>query len=122
MIRSVSHAKTEAVDAHKEAKATFDRVQTEFNETEALLDKGRDFITNLTNVISNSSASPNEIKTIAEDVLKLDLRLDPDEIKHLANNIDQTVAQLENVESIIENTRHDLHLVEGLRNDSTAAK
>lgn len=122
LIRSVSHSKTEAGDAHKKAKETFDKVQQTYNSTEALLAEGRDLITNLTNVVSNNTASPNEIKSIAEEILKLDLRLDPDEIKHLANNIDQTVAELENVEAIIENTRHDLELVEGLRNNATAAQ
>lgn len=122
LIRSVSHAKTEAGDAHKKAKETFDKVQQTYTSTEALLTEGRDLITNLTNVISNNTASPNEIRTIAEEILKLDLHLDPAEIKHLANNIDQTVAELENVEQIIENTRSDLELVEGLRNNATAAQ
>lgn len=122
LIRSVAHSKTEASDAHKKAKETFDKVQQTFNSTEALLLEGRELITNLTNVISNNTASPNEIKMIAEEILKLDLRLDPEEIKHLANNIDETVLQLENVELIIENTRQDLELVEGLRNNATAAK
>jgi coxsackievirus/adenovirus receptor len=122
LIRSVSHSKTEAGDAHKKAKETFDKVQETYSSTEALLSEGRDLITNLTDIVSNNTASPNEIKTIAEDILKLDLHLDPAEIKHLANNIDQTVAELDNVEQIIENTRLDLELVEGLRNNATAAQ
>lgn len=122
LIRSVSHSKTEAGEAHKKAKETFNKVEQTYNSTKSLLAEGKELITNLTNVVSNNTASPNEIKSIAEDILKLDLRLDPDEIKHLANNIDQTVAELENVELIIENTRHDLKLVEDLRNNATAAQ
>lgn len=122
LIRSVSHSKTEAGDAHRKAKETFDKVQQNYNFTETQLALSRDLITNLTNTISNNTASPNEIKGIAEEILKLDLHLDPAEIKHLANSIDQTVAELENVEQIIENTRHDLELVEGLRNNATAAQ
>lgn len=122
LIRSVSHAKTEAGDAHKKAKETFDKVQHTYTSTEALLKEGRDLITNLTNVVENNTASPSEIKSIAEEILSLDLHLDPDEIKHLANSIDKTVAELDNVEQIIENTRHDLELVEGLRNNATAAQ
>lgn len=122
LIRSVSHSKTEAADASKKAKETFDKVQQTYNSTEALLAEGRDLISNLTNVVSNNTASPNEIKSIAEEILTLDLQLDPADIKHLANNIDQTVAALDNVELIIENTKHDLELVEGLRNNATAAQ
>lgn len=122
LIRAVSHAKTEAADAHKKAKETLKKVQETYNSTEAMLAEGKELITNLTNVSSENDASPDKIKSIADEVLKLDLRLDPDEIKHLANNIDETVAALDNVEIIIENTRHDLELVEGLRNNATAAQ
>lgn len=122
LIRSVSHSKTEAGDAHKKAKETFDKVQQTYTSTEALLKEGKDLSTHLTNVVSNNTASPNEIKEIAEEILKLDLHLDPAEIKHLANNIDETVAKLEDVEQIIETTRNDLELVEGLKNNATAAQ
>lgn len=122
IIRTVSHAKTEAGDAHKKAKETFDKVQQTYNSTEKLLEEGKELITNLTNVIGNKTASPSEIKDIADEILKLDLRLDPDEIKHLANNIDQTVAALDDVEYIIQNTRQDLQAVEGLRDSAVQAK
>jgi laminin beta 1 len=121
-IRSVSHAKTEAVEAHKKAKETFDKVQDTYSNTEGLLNDGRDLIGNLTSIISNNTASPAEIKEIAENILKLDLHLDPSEIKHLANNIDQTVAELENVDDIIENTRHDLEMVEKLKENASEAQ
>lgn len=122
LIRSVSHAKTEAVEAYKKAKETFDKVEQTFNDTESMLDNGRGFITILTNILSNNTASPAEIKEIAEGILKLDLHLDPDEIKHLANDIDKTVAELENVETIIENTQHDLEMVEKLKMDAVEAQ
>lgn len=47
--------------------------------------------------------------------LALDLELDPEEIKVLADKIDTTVSKLENVESIIYNTRHDLERVQNLK-------
>lgn len=83
---------------------------------------GRNLITNLTNIISNNTASPNEIRTIAENTLKLDLHLDPEGIKYLANRIDQTVSELQDVEYIIENTKNDLDYVEGLKENATVAK
>lgn len=76
----------------------------------------------MTNIISNNTASPNEIKAIAESTLNLDLHLNPEGIKYLANRIDQTVSELENVEYIIENTRNDLEYVEGLKENATIAK
>lgn len=43
------------------------------------------------------------------------MRLDPEEIKALASKIDATVAQLENVDTIIYNTRDDLNRVNELK-------
>jgi coxsackievirus/adenovirus receptor len=122
LIRSVSHAKTEASEAHKKAKEIFDKIQQQFNETSDSLARGRELHKTLTDAISNTTASPSEIREIAENILKLDLHLDPAEIKHLANNIDKTVAELENVEVIIENTRNDLEMVDKLRNSATEAE
>lgn len=122
LIRSVSHAKTEAVEAYKKAKETFDKVEQTYNSTESMLEEGRNLITNLTNIIANDTASPSEIKEIVDSVLKMDLHLDPEEIKHLANNIDKTVAELENVDTIIENTQHDLEMVENLKTDAIGAQ
>jgi laminin, beta 1 len=122
LIRSVSHVKTEAAEAHKKSKDTFENVQRTHNSTETLLTEGRDLIKTLNDIISNDTASPDEIKEIAEGVLKLNLHLDPDEIKHLANNIDKTVAELENVDQIIENTRFDLEMVEQLKTKATDAE
>lgn len=47
--------------------------------------------------------------------LALDLQLEPEEIKLLANKIDDTVSKLENVESIIHSTRSDLARVNYLK-------
>lgn len=47
--------------------------------------------------------------------MALNLRLDPEEIKALASKIDATVSQLENVDTIIQNTRGDLSHVNKLK-------
>lgn len=54
--------------------------------------------------------------------LELDLELDPEDIKILANKINETVSQLQNVETIISNTRYDLERVENLRNEANISK
>lgn len=54
--------------------------------------------------------------------LALDLELDPEEIRILADKIESTVSQLENVESIIDNTRYDLERVENLKELANRSK
>jgi laminin, beta 1 len=122
IIRSVSHAKTEALDAHKKAKETFEKVQLNHNSTENLIETSRELIKNLTNTVSNNTASPNEINILAKEILDLDLELDPNEIRLLADNIGSTVSKLDNVDNIIQNTKEDLANVEKLRQDATDAE
>lgn len=52
----------------------------------------------------------------------MNLQLDPEEIKVLANKINETVKTLDNVQIIIQNTRTDLDLVENLKNQANASK
>ena len=52
----------------------------------------------------------------------LNLELDPEEIKTLAEKINEAVSQLENVESIIDETRYDLNKVDNLKNSAEDAK
>lgn len=47
--------------------------------------------------------------------LELKLQLDPEQIKEMATKIDDTVSQLENVDTIIQNTRSDLARVNNLK-------
>lgn len=122
IIRAVAHAKNDAFEAHKKAKDVFDIVQKTHNDTEELIRHSRELITNLTNAISNNTASPKEIRMLADEILQLDLELDPKEIELLANNIDETVRKLEGVDQIIENTRGDLELVDKLRESAASAE
>ena len=120
------------------------------NRTKALITDGNDLIANLTEILNNNTASPAEIKKLAEEVssiqfmysqnlanhlaakciavttylmclifvlqtLELKLQLDPEQIKELAAKIDDTVSKLENVDTIIQNTRSDLNRVNNLK-------
>lgn len=54
--------------------------------------------------------------------MTLNLQLDPEEIKALASKIDATVAQLENVDTIIQNTRDDLARVTNLKDVAQSSR
>lgn len=110
------------MDAHKQTKETFDNVQSNYNGINEQINKAQNLINNLTSIIKNTTASPEEIEFTSREILKMDLTLEPDEIKHLANRIDQTVLELENVESIIANTKGDLEDVENLKQAAIDAK
>lgn len=122
LIRSISQAKSSAIDGYKKANAAFKATEGYYNETEKIISEARDLITALTDLIDNNTASPDEIKSIADQTISKELTLDPDEIKYLAKKIDETVAQLENVDSIIAATRNDMDRVEDLKTDAEFTK
>lgn len=122
LIRSISQAKTSAVDGYRKANSAFKATEGYYNETEKLISEARDLITALTDLIDNNTASPDEIKHLADQTINQELTLDPDEIKYLAKKIDETVAHLENVESIIDATRYDMERVEDLKSDAEFTK
>lgn len=55
-------------------------------------------------------------------ILDLNLQLDPEQIKELANKIDETVSQLKNVDAIIQSTRNDLTRVNQLKELATSTR
>lgn len=118
----LSQAKTNASEAFKKSEKAFIEAENYLNETKELIYQGNELIANLTNVLNNNTASPDEIRNIAEQTSALNLELDPEEIKALASKIDETVSQLENVETIIYNTRHDLERVEQLKNQANESR
>lgn len=68
LIRSLSQAKTNATEAWKRANNIFREAEEYYNLTSAGIDTAKDAIMQLTDVIRNNSASPEEIQAIAEDV------------------------------------------------------
>lgn len=122
LIRSISQAKSSALDGYKKADLAFKVTEGYYNETEKLINEARDLIVTLTDLIENNTASPNDIKHLADQTINQELTLDPDAIKYLAKKIDDTVAQLQNVDSIIAETREDMEEVENLKIDAEYAK
>lgn len=144
LIRSLNQAKQNASDALEKSKRSYLEAVSFLNETERLAYEGERLFTNLTNAYENEEASPEEIKSIAQKVnpfvvfvygrtiynnisrffqtLALELELDPEEITNLASKIEKTVAQLEDVEAIISNTRQDIERVNELKDQANEAK
>lgn len=66
--------------------------------------------------------SNEKLKIHFSQTLELNLQLDPEQIKELADKIDDTVSQLENVDEIIESTRSDLALATNLKDVSFSTR
>lgn len=122
LIRSLSHVKQDAAEAERNATAAFLEADGFLNETKRLTYEAEDLVHQLSNAYNNDVASAADIRQKAEDTLALRLELDHNEIKKLANKINETVSQLDNVDAIILNTRQDLEDVQQLKEQALGAK
>lgn len=118
----MSQAKTNASEAFKKAKRAHDKAKAHYDLTHLLIVQANGVVTALTDIIDNNTATPDKIRELAEQIMGYTLQLDPDQIQKLAQQIDEAVSHLENVESIIRNTEHDLLRVEALKDNTLATK
>ena len=118
----MSQAKANASEAYKKATKIYDTAQMEFNKSEALIKESNDLINNLTEVINDNSASPGEIMNLAMQILQLNLQFDPQQIEMMAMEIQKLLANLENVDEIIKETKTHLEDVEELKLNALSMK
>lgn len=115
LIRSLAQAKANASEAFSTAKSAHYDTELYLNRTNDFIKRGTESLTALSNILNDETASIDEIKELAEKTLRSDLQLDPQAIDVLGKKIAEVVLSLENVESIIQNTRQDLDRVDQLK-------
>ncbi|CAG0885936.1 unnamed protein product [Cyprideis torosa] len=72
--------------------------------------------------LNRRGATPEGIRTLAEEVLSMSISLDPQEIISLSSQINKTVSSLTNIDEIIEETQGDLNTAEKLKFRADRAK
>ncbi|XP_055377658.1 laminin subunit beta-1 isoform X2 [Condylostylus longicornis] len=122
IIRSLAQAKQNASEAYIKASEAFEEAERYLNRTNKMIATGDELVNDLNNIINNQTASPESIEELAEKTINLDLQLEPEEISKLGKKINEAVASLKDVETIIENTRHDLYKVERLKEKANNTK
>lgn len=121
-IRALTQAKLNASEAYQKAKSGFEQSERYLNQTEEAIKVATNLITAVNDFQQNKTALPSESQQLAQDTLLLDLTLDPKEIDTLGIKINEAVASLKNVESIILNTRPDLERVNKLQSRANSTK
>lgn len=64
----LSQAKLNATDAYKRAESALQQANSYFNRTRNLINEGNELIANLTGILHNKTASPEEIEKLANEV------------------------------------------------------
>ena len=72
--------------------------------------------------MNRSGADPDEVRRIAQFVLGRKLTISEDEIKQLAERINEAVRKLTGIDQILEETKNDLIMIDDLRKQAILAK
>lgn len=67
----LSQARANASEAFRRAEIVYESAALYLNRTKSLINEGNQLIQNLTGILQNNTASPSEIKKLAEEVMHL---------------------------------------------------
>ncbi|XP_052780094.1 laminin subunit beta-1-like [Mya arenaria] len=101
-------AKMEAQMAFAEAS----KAKTASEDTRADLEK---LLTDVRDFLQLNGAEPKNIEATANEVLAMTISLQPEQVIQLAQEINQTIQGLQNIDNILDDTREDLGTAEKLK-------
>ncbi|XP_060515754.1 laminin subunit beta-1 isoform X2 [Cylas formicarius] len=119
-IRNVSQINTN--ETRKLAQETFDVINNELLKSNLSLEKANDMVKAMREYLGQNNTKPEDIKNIAEQVLRKNISKTPEQVKELADNIKNAIDRLTNTDHIIEATKNDLAKVKQLKEDAKYAK
>ncbi len=118
-MRGVRAKTTEALD---QAQMAYDAAAMARNEAEGAQTNLTGLLQAITDFIESKKVTPAEIQQVAQMALETQISLTPDEIRDLAEQIEDTVATLENIDQILEDTADDLKNVLALKERADNAR
>ncbi|KAJ2950704.1 hypothetical protein O0L34_g8964 [Tuta absoluta] len=119
LFRSVSQVKQDTVAVKARAKDLHNRAAEFKNNAERVTNESHELITELRGFLSNTSNTPTDVRTLANDILNMSISIEPKEITELSQQISSTVSQLTNIENIITETKPNLERAKELKINAT---
>ncbi|KAG8239974.1 hypothetical protein J437_LFUL019405 [Ladona fulva] len=125
-LRGISQARDETQHSRNLAKEAYDSTLLAQNRSESAIQNTAIIIEKLETFLERAGAKPAEIRKLAEKVKSLDIHLEPAQITHLAQRINDTILSLTDIDTILEDTADGLKgaykLKEGADNAKKAAE
>lgn len=112
---AVGSAEKESQRALEEAKRAFERSQMAKNQSEDVTTDLQDLLDRIDKFLSGARARPAEIRVLAEECIALSISLEPEQIRELAREINDTIASLTDIDAILRETGPDLSLAKDLK-------
>ncbi|XP_021960938.1 laminin subunit beta-1 isoform X2 [Folsomia candida] len=121
LLRTVTQTKLDVDEAKDLAQTVFNEVSKAKNVSEKAktsLEDMEDEIKKFLDILANT---PEEIRTLASDVLAQNISLKPEQIDELAAGIQESINSLTDIDEIIRLTHGDLRTAETLKNHADKA-
>lgn len=122
MFRSISQVKQDTVAVRARADELQNRALQFKSSADRVTNESQKITADLKNFISNTSTIPDDVKALANNILNLSIRIEPQEITDLSQRINESVSQLTNIETIIAETKPDLDKANTLRENATVVR
>uniref|UniRef100_A0A146ME41 Laminin subunit beta-1 n=4 Tax=Lygus hesperus TaxID=30085 RepID=A0A146ME41_LYGHE len=120
--REMSNAKQKTEEANEAALDAHETASNLKSKFEEVVGKLSQMNKDLNDFIGGDRATPNEILTVVNETLQMEMGLDPGKIESLAKQINSTNDSLTNVTAILDDTKHDREAADKLKNESDRAK
>ncbi|KAK3579401.1 hypothetical protein CHS0354_029709 [Potamilus streckersoni] len=115
LYKNVSAAHMAANEAKIDSQMAYDEAMKARNISESTRTNLKNLLNRTSDYLKDQGAKPEQIEQIAQEVLRMSISLTPDQIMDLANQINETIQGLQNIDSILEDTRDDLSLAQRLK-------
>ena len=122
MMRGVRMAEQEADQSLALARVALDAAQQAQNQSETAKTQVEELIVQIDEFLELSGASPADIRSLANEVLKKGISLQPEQITDLARRINDTILSLTNIDAILSETSDDLASAKALKDRADRAK
>lgn len=112
--------KQDTVAIRSRANDLFNKAHNFKSSAERITNESQELTAELKDFLSNTSSTPADVRTLANDILNLSIRIEPKEITDLSQRINSSVSQLTNIDKIIDETKPDLERAKALKENATA--
>ncbi|KAG7208341.1 hypothetical protein KM043_014577 [Ampulex compressa] len=114
LLRNMSQVKQDATSARSNAQDAFNIAWDARNRSDKITRDLADINKRIWSTLDEEQPTPAMVRDLAEEILKKNIQLRPDEIKELADRIKKIVGSLTDSDRILADTRDDLLLAKKL--------
>jgi len=121
-MRKVEDSKRKSEEALRQATLAFERANVVKNNSEETNKKLQDLFNQIDQFLNAESVTPDQINTMIKDCLDTKISITPEDILNLAQQINNSMSKITDVDKIIVNTSGNLATANSLKQQADNAK